>query len=212
MREIIGIVGNVKHQGLRGSAVPEFYFPQAQQPLTSLTLVVRTTDDPHALVAPVRTVVKAMDANAPVFVVATAEEYLSRSVASTRFNVTLLAAFAVVALVMTAVGLYGVISFAVTQTTREIGIRIALGARGRDTLGLIVGQGLGLALAGVLLGLLAAIALTRVMTSLLFGVGSTDPATFVTVALLILAVAGLACYVPARRASKIDPMVALRYD
>jgi putative ABC transport system permease protein len=212
MREIVGVVGDVKHHGLRGAAVPEFWFPQAQMPVSSLTLVVRTAGDPRALVNPVRKEVQAMDANAPVFAVRTVEEYLSRSVASTRFNMTLLAAFAAVALVMTAVGLYGVISFSVSQSTREIGIRVALGAQRRDALRLVMGQGMMLTLAGIVLGLVAAYGLTRVMASLLFGVGATDPVTFAGVALLLAAVAALACYVPARRATKVDPIVALRYE
>jgi putative ABC transport system permease protein len=212
MREIVGVVGDVKHQGLRAGTVPEFYVPQAQMPLTSLTLVVRTAGDPHALVAAVRSAVQAMDANAPVFGVMTAEEYMSRSVASTRFNVTLLATFAAVALVLTAVGLYGVISFSVSRSTREIGIRVALGAQGRDALRHVMRRGMVLTLAGVGLGLVAAYGLTRVMTSLLFGVGATDPATFAGVTLLLVAVAALACYLPARRATKVDPMVALRYE
>lgn len=212
MREIVGIVGDVKHRGLTGGAEPEFYFPVAQMPLNSLTLVVRAVGDPHALVAPVRRVVQSLDANAPVFGVLTAEEYLSRSVGSTRFNMTLLAAFAGIALVMTAVGLYGVISFTVSQSTREIGIRVALGAQGWDALRLVMGQGMVLALAGVGLGLAGAYALTRVMAGLLYGVTATDPATFGGMAFLILAVAGLACYVPARRATKVQPIVALRNE
>ena len=153
-----------------------------------------------------------MDANAPVFGVSTAEENMSRSVESTSFNMTLLASFAAVALVLTAVGLYGVISFSVSQSTREIGIRVALGAQGWDVVRLVMGQGMILTLAGVVLGLAAAYALTRVMAALLFGVGATDPATFTGVSLLVVAVAALACYVPARRATKVDPIVALRYE
>jgi putative ABC transport system permease protein len=212
MREIVGVVGDAKHRGLRGGAVPEFYFPQAQMPLNTMTLVVRTLGDPHALVAPVRGVVQAMDANAPVFSVVTAEEYVSGSVAPTRFDLTLLGAFAAVALVLTAVGLYGVISFAVSQSTHEIGIRVALGAPGGDVLRLVMKQGMTLVLAGIVLGLAAAYGGTRVMASLLFGVEATDPATFAGVALLLVAVAALACYVPARRATKVDPTVALRYE
>jgi putative ABC transport system permease protein len=212
MREIVGVVGDVKHQGLKGAAAVEFYYAQAQMPVNSMTLVVRTSGDPHALVAPVRKEVQAMDANAPVFAVVTADEYMSRSVASTRFNMTLLAAFAAVALLLTAVGLYGVISFSVSQSTREIGIRIALGARTWDVLKLVIGQGMVLTIAGVVIGLAAAYWLTRLMSSLLFGVRATDSVTFASVSLLLLAVAALACYVPARRASKVDPMVALRYE
>jgi predicted permease len=212
MREIVGIVGDVKHQGLKRGAVPEFYFAQAQMPVNSLQLVVRTSGDPHALVPSVRKEVQAMDANAPVFGVSTAEENMFRSVESTSFNMTLLASFAAVALVLTAVGLYGVISFSVSQSTREIGIRVALGAQGWDVVRLVMGQGMILTLAGIVLGLAAAYALTRVMAALLFGVGATDPATFTGVSLLVVAVAALACYVPARRATKVDPIVALRYE
>jgi putative ABC transport system permease protein len=202
MREIVGVVGDVKHQGLKSDAAPEFYYAQAQMPVNSLTLVARTSGDPAALVSPIRSVVREMDANAPVFAVRTVEEYLSRSVASTRFNMTLLAAFAAVALVMTAVGLYGVISFSVSQSTRELGIRVALGARAGDALRLVMGRGMLLTLVGLVLGLGAAWGLTRVMAGLLFGVGTTDAVTFAGVALLLATVAAIACYVPARRATK----------
>ncbi len=211
-REIVGVVGDVKHRSLRGASMYEFYFAQAQMPLTSMTVVVRTSGDPHALVGAVRKEVQSMDGNAPVFSILTAEEYMARSVASPRFNMTLVAAFAAVALLLTAVGLYGVISFSVSQSTREIGIRLALGAQTSDVLKLVMGQGLVLTLLGVGAGLAAAYLLTRLMSSLLFGVGATDVVTFVGVSLLLLTVALLACYLPARRASRVDPMVALRYE
>ena len=211
-REIVGVVGDVKHQSLRSSSVHEFYFAQAQMPVTSMTVVVRTSVDPHALVGAVRKEVQSLDGNAPVYSVVTAEEYMARSVASTRFNMTLLAAFAAVALLLTAVGLYGVISFSVSQSTHEIGIRMALGARTSDVLKLVMGQGMVLTFVGIVAGLAAAYWLTRLMSSLLFGVEATDFVTFAGVSLLLLIVAVLACYIPARRASKVDPMIALRYQ
>lgn len=209
-RTVVGVVGDVKHSGLRSGTTYEFYFPQAQMPYGGMTLVVRTVVNPRSLIEPIRKTVQSMDANAPVYSVLTADDYLSRSVASTRFNMTLLATFAAIALIMTAVGLYGVISFSVAQSTRDIGIRVALGARARDTVGMIVGRGVGLAGIGVAVGLVAAMALSRVMNSLLFGVGSTDLATFTTVSVLLIGVAAVAAYVPARRAARVDPMVALR--
>lgn len=211
-REIIGVVGDVKHQSLKRDAVHEFYFAQAQMPVTSMTVVVRTSVDPHSLVGAVRKEVQSMDGNAPIYSVVTAEEYMGRSVAATRFNMTLLAAFAAVALLLTAVGLYGVISFSVSQSTHEIGIRMALGAQTSDVLKLVMGQGMVLTFVGVVAGLAAAYWLTRLMSSLLFGVGATDFVTFAGVSLLLVVVAGLACYVPARRASTVDPMIALRYE
>lgn len=211
-REIVGVVGDVKHQSLRSSSVHEFYFAQAQMPVTSMTVVVRTSVDPHALVGAVRKEVQSLDGNAPVYSVVTAEEYMARSVASTRFNMTLLAAFAAVALLLTAVGLYGVISFSVSQSTHEIGIRMALGARTSDVLKLVMGQGMVLTFVGIVAGLAAAYWLTRLMSSLLFGVEATDFVTFAGVSLLLLIAAVLACYIPARRASKVDPMIALRYQ
>mgnify|MGYP003288491074 CR=1 FL=1 len=211
-REVVGVVGDVKHRGLRGAAVPEFYFAQAQMPPPITTLVVRTAGDPYALASAVRKEIQSADKNAAVYSVRTAEEYLSLSVASTRFNMTLLVAFAAVALLLTAVGLYGVISFSVSQSTHEIGVRIALGARTRDVLALVLAQGFRLALGGIILGVIAALPLTRLFASMLYGVTPTDITTFVSIALLLSLVALMACYIPARRATKVDPLIALRSE
>jgi putative ABC transport system permease protein len=211
-REIIGIVADVKHGGLTSTPSPEFYYSQSQMPVSTMTLVVRAVGNPNALVAPIRREVHELDATAPVFAVRTAEEYLARSTAPTRFNTFLVGAFALVALVLTVVGLYGVVAYSVSQATRDIGIRMALGARRADVLRLVLGQGLTLTLGGVGVGLLAALALTRVMSSLLFGVAATDALTFGGVAALLLIVAVIACYVPARRATRVDPIIAIRYE
>jgi putative ABC transport system permease protein len=211
-REIVGVVGDVKHRELRGEAVPEFYFAQAQMPPPITTVVVRTAGDPRALAGAVRQEIQSADKNAPVYSVRMAEEYLSLSVAPTRFNMTLLVAFAAVALLMTAVGLYGVISFSVSQSTHEIGVRMALGAQGHDVLRMVVWQGMSLTLVGVLVGLATSLSLTRVMASLLYDISATDPLTYVGVSVLLTLVALLACLVPARRATKVDPMIALRYE
>jgi putative ABC transport system permease protein len=212
MREIVGVVGDVKHQNLQGPAQPEFYFPQAQMPMSSLTVVIRAAGDLRTLQNAARAVVQSLDKNAPVFSVRTLEELVGRSVASPRFNTLLLGMFAGVALVLTAVGLYGVISYSVAQNTQQIGIRMALGAQTGDVFKLIVGHGTLLTLVGVVIGLGAAYGLTRLMSSLLHGVGATDPSTFAGVAMLLMLVAFIACYLPARRATRIDPVVALRYE
>ena len=176
-------------------------------------LVVRTSSaDPLALAAAVRGEVAAIDRDQPVSAVRAMREVVSGSVAQQRFRTLLLATFAGVALLLAGVGIYGVIAYSVTHRTHEIGIRMALGAGAGDILKMVVGQGMALALAGVAVGLLAALALTRVLSSLLFGVTATDAVTFAAVSLLIAAVALLACLVPARRATKVDPMVALRYE
>jgi putative ABC transport system permease protein len=212
MREIVGVVADVKHQTLQGAAQPEIYFAQSQMPMPAMTVVVRTAGDPRALQRAVRGVVRALDKNAPVYTVRTVEEILDRSVATPRFNTLLSGVFAAVALILTMVGLYGVISCSVSENTQQIGIRIALGAQRSDVLRLIVGQGVTLTIIGVVLGLGTAFGLTRVMSSLLFGVGSTDPWTFAGVAVLLMCVAAGACYLPARRAMNVDPMVALRHE
>jgi putative ABC transport system permease protein len=212
MREIIGVVADVKHQNLRGPAQPEFYFAQAQMPMSTMTVVIRTAANPRALVNAARGAVQALDRNAPVYSVRTIEELLGRSVATPRFNTLLLVLFAGVALILTAVGLYGVISCSVLQSTHEIGIRLALGAQTSDVLKLVVGQGMLLTLVGVMIGLAAAYGLTRLMSNLLYGVGATDPWTFAGATALVAGIAFIACYLPARRATKVDPMIALRCE
>ena len=212
MREIVGVVADVKHGNLQGPPQPEFYFAQAQMPMSAMTVVIRAAGDTRALQNAVRGVVQSLDKNAPVYSIRTGEELVGRSVAAPRFNTLLLGLFAGVALILTAVGLYGVISYSVAQNTQQIGIRVALGAQTGDVFRLIVGQGTLLTLVGVVIGLGAAYGLTRLMSSLLYGVGATDPWTFVGVAVLLMFVAFIACYLPARRATRIDPVVALRYE
>ena len=212
LREIVGVVADVKHGSLQTAAQPEIYFAQSQMPMSAMTVVVRAAGDPRALQRSVRRIVQSLDANAPVYAVRTVEEVLDRSVATPRFNTVLLGLFAAVALILTMVGLYGVISCSVAENTQQIGIRVALGAQRSDVFKLIVGQGVILAVSGVLIGLGAAYGMTRLMSSLLFGVESTDPWTFSGVAVLLLCVAAIACYLPARRAMSVDPMVALRSE
>jgi putative ABC transport system permease protein len=210
--EIVGIVGDVKQYGLDQVTTMQTYEPYIQQTFPYMTLVVRTTGDPTNLNAAIRSEVLKLDKEQPTTNFKTLNEFFSISIAQQRFSVVLLGVFAVVALVLSAVGVYGVLSYAVTQRTHEIGIRVALGAGRRDVLRLVVGQGMLLTVSGVAGGLGAAFALTRLMASLLFGVTATDAVTFASVASLLLAVALLACYIPARRATKVDPLVALRYE
>ena len=211
-REIVGIVSDVKQYGLDQPTPVQTYEPYPQEPFSGMTLIVRTEGNPTVLSEGIRKEVLSIDKDQPVSRVRTLEQIVSESVAKQRFSMLLLGIFAVVALILAAVGLYGVMSYAVTQRTHEIGIRMALGAQQRDVIKLVVGQGMLLALIGVGLGLVASLALTRVMTTLLFGVGATDPLTFLTIPALLIGVALAASFVPARRAMKVDPMIALRYE
>ena len=212
MREIVGVVGNVKFEDLTTEFSPESYIPLAQLQFGSVTIVARSMKDPEGLAKPIASAVQSLDKDLPAYAPKTIEQYLDGTIAVPRFNTFLLAIFAGLAMILTGVGLYGVISYTVAQRTHEIGIRMALGAQPGDMLRLVVGQGVQLALFGVGLGLVAAFGLTRFLSSLLFGVSSTDPLSFAVVVVMLFAVVLLACYIPARRAMRVDPMVALRYE
>src|SRR6266850_2750358 len=214
---IVGVVGNVRQLGLDQQPPPEVFVPFLQDPLSttyqrSMTIVARTKSDPGAMAGSLRAAVTSVDKALPVYALKPMNEYLRDSLARRRFNLILLSVFSGVALALAAVGIYGVISYGVTQRTHEMGIRMALGAQSRDVVKLIVRQGMNLALGGVGIGLLASLALTRLIKSLLFNVGVTDPLTFAVIALLMTLIALLACLIPARRATKVDPLVALRYE
>jgi putative ABC transport system permease protein len=206
------VVANVKQYALETDSRVAFYSPHAQVPSGTMYLALRTTADPSGMAAAVTREVRSLEPNAPVYDVKMMEQWRSESLARRRFAMLMLGLFAVVAMLLAAVGIYGVMSYTVEQRTREIGIRVALGARTLDVLNLVVRQGISLAAIGVGAGLVAAVALTRVMASLLFGVAATDPLTFASIVVLLMLVALLACYIPARRAAKVDPMVALRYE
>ena len=212
-REVVGVVGNVRFQSFKDEEQPEYYIPFEQSPSAVTQVVVRAKgEDAAALTAPVRAALKGVDSNLLIWETRTMDELVGQSVAPQRFNVALLGFFAALAMLLAAVGIYGVMSYTVTQRRHEIGIRMALGAGRGDVLRLVVRQGMLLTLAGLGLGLVGALALTRLMSSLLYGVSATDPLVFAAVSLLLATVALLACYVPARRATKVDPMVALRYE
>jgi putative ABC transport system permease protein len=208
--EIIGIAGDVRHSGLTGDVYQTMYAPSLRRLMNNL--VIRTAGPPLNLEAEVRRAVRAADKDVPIPALRSMEELVGDSVAQPRMNTLLLSALAGLALALALVGIYGVTSYSVAQRTHEIGVRMALGAQARAVLRLVVTQGMRLAFVGVLIGLLASFALTRLMSSLLFGVSANDPLTFGGVALLLLLIALLACYLPARRAMEVDPLVALRHD
>jgi putative ABC transport system permease protein len=210
---IIGVVKDVRQFELNADPKPQMYLTYTQAGFFEpRDLVVSTGVEPLSLATTVRRTVWEIDKDQPVSNISTMEDVLSESIARQRFSMLLLGIFAALALVLAAVGIYGVMSYSVAQRTREFGIRIALGAQGSDVLKLAVGGGLKLVLVGVLIGLAAAFILTRVMSSLLFGVSATDPTTFITISLVLISVSVLASYIPARRATKVDPMIALRYE
>jgi putative ABC transport system permease protein len=211
-REIVGVAGDIKASGLHTAAKPEIYLAHAQEPFNEMYVAVKTDVDPHSLINAVRAEVTALHKAQPIYDVRTLDERLSASLTQQRFSMLLLTLFALLALILTAVGLYGVMAYTVTQRTQEIGIRVALGAQARDVLKLILKQGMRLALIGLTFGLAGAFALMRLLGGLLFGVSAHDPLTFSVIAVLLIVVALLACWVPAWRATKVSPTVALRYE
>ncbi|MEK6323366.1 MAG: ABC transporter permease [Acidobacteriota bacterium] len=218
--QIVGVVAHVRHYGidqvkqygLGQEGREQAYFPYLQRPSNRMYLAIKTTTDPLSLTSAVRNQVLSLDPEQPVYDVKSMDQLVTTSLAQRQLNMVLFVAFSAIALILASVGIYGVMSYSVTQRTHEIGIRMALGAGQRNVLGLVVRQGMTLALAGVGLGLAGAVAMTRLMSSLLFGVSATDPVTFVAIAALLTGVALAACLVPARRATRVDPMVALRYE
>jgi putative ABC transport system permease protein len=210
--EIVGVVRHIRHHRLEAEVREQVYYPHARLSFSGLTLAIRTTSDPLSMVGAVREAVRSLDKDQPVYRIRTMDSLVAGALAPARFTLMLLGIFAGVAAVLAMVGIYGVMSNAVTERTHEIGVRMALGADAGDVLKLVVGRGLMLTLAGVGVGLAGAFAATRVMTSLLYGVSATDAATFAAIPVILTGVALAASFIPARRAMKVDPMVALRYE
>jgi len=212
LRTIVGVTGDAKYEGLGAAAGAQVYVPYAQSPFPGMRVVVRATTDPLSLVSAVRAEIQSIDSEEGPTRIATMNQLISESLAQPRFNTFLIGLFAALAFILAAIGIYGVISYDVSQRTGEIGIRMALGAQARDIVKLILRQGALLTLGGLGLGIAGAFALTRFLAGLLFEVTPTDPATYVTVSVLLTVVAIAACLIPSRRATKIDPLVALRYE
>ncbi|HKP86336.1 MAG TPA: FtsX-like permease family protein, partial [Blastocatellia bacterium] len=211
-RTIVGVVRDVKQYGLDKKEPMQIYLSEAQYPTSFMTLVVHSSADAKGMIGEVRKEILAADKDQAVFNIVTMEQLLADSISLRRFSMLLLIIFAALALTLSAVGIYGVISYSVTQRTHEIGVRMALGAGRLDIIRLVVSHGMAMTLAGVGIGLAAAVGLTRVMESLLFGVSATDPLTYIIISVALTGVALGACFVPARRATRVDPMVALRYE
>jgi putative ABC transport system permease protein len=209
---IVGVVGNVKQYALDGDARVAMYAPLEQQLSSMMYVVTRTVGDPAQLIPVITGELRLIDPNLPVFDAKTMEQRVSESLARRRFAMVALGLFAAVAMTLAMVGIYGVMAYLVTERTHEIGIRMALGAKQSDVLSMVMSRGLKLAGSGLAIGLGGAWLATRAMASLLFGVSATDPMTFVAISLVLTGVALGACFVPARRAAKVDPMVALRYE
>jgi putative ABC transport system permease protein len=209
---VVGVVGDAKQYLVDEDSRPQLYVPYSQNPGIFATVVIRTTVEPLSLSESVRQAVWKVDPDQPMWKIRTVEFLVDRSVADRKFLMALMGIFAALALVLTMIGLYGVISYLVNQRTQEIGVRLALGAQVGQILGMVLKQGMALVLIGVAVGLAASWLITRLMSRLLYQVSATDPLTFTAIALLLITVALLACYIPARRATKVDPLVALRYE
>jgi ABC-type antimicrobial peptide transport system permease subunit len=221
MRTVVGIVGDVNDGPLGSKPGPHFYLPYLQLPddyimynnvIVPINLAVRTSTDPALLTSAVVAQIHSLDPQLAIANIRTMDQEMASSVAAPKFNTFVLGLFAFFALFLAAIGIYGVLAYAVAQQSHEIGIRMALGAQRRDVMRVILIQGARLALGGLAIGTLAAFGLTRLMASLLYGISASDPLTFAAVAIVLLAVALLACYIPARRAMRVDPMIALRYE
>jgi len=211
---IVGVVGDVRITGLDDAIKPVLYYPYRQNPSTTTNLVVRTSTDPATLVDVIRNECRTLEPDVALFSVRTIDDMINDAPAAfmRRFPAFLIGIFAAIALVLATIGIYGVVSYSVSQQTHDIGVRMALGARAADILKMVLRQGLTLALLGLAVGVLAALALTRLLRSLLYEVQASDPVILCLVAGLLVIVALLACYIPARRATKVDPMIALRYE
>jgi putative ABC transport system permease protein len=210
---VVGVVGRVKMEGLsQDSNRVQGYFVYAQIAPSGMTMVIKSSGDPNQLLNSARAQVKVVDADQPIYNIRSMNDIRAESVAPERLNLTLLGIFAGIALVLAIVGIYGVMSYSVTQRTHEIGIRMAIGAQRADVFRMVMGHGMLLTGVGIVIGLVAAFGLTRLMATMLFGVKATDPATFAIIAVLIAVVAFIACFIPGRRATRVDPVVSLRYE
>jgi len=210
--EVVGVVKDVRYDGLQGPIDPAYYMPFAQVPQRGQDIVIKTAGDPASLINAVRAEIRAVDADIPLLRVITLEQRMSEAVSEPRFQTTLLAVFSGIALLLSAIGIYAVISYSITLRTHEIGVRMSLGANRSDVLRMVVREGMMLAIVGALTGLAGALVLTRFMAGVLFEISPRDPLTFAAVSGIMLGIAFLACFIPARRATRVDPMIALRYE